>query len=80
MFSKTTSMAKGRRRETALWLLRDLWHGFQLLLTTIRPDLAPPQKKAAWREEDGNLLRVQPEDSAGVHCTSFSMHLLFSLV
>lgn len=63
-----------------MWLLRDLWHGFQLLLTTIRPDLAPPPKKAAWREEDGNLLRVQPEDSAGVHCTSFSMHLLFSLV
>ena len=52
LFIKTTRTSKGRRRETALWLLRGLWHGFQPLLTSIRPDLAPPPRKAAWKEED----------------------------
>ena len=52
LFPKTTSTAKGRRRETDLWLLRGVWHGFQPLITSFRPDLALPPRKAAWKEED----------------------------
>jgi len=55
LISKTTRTAKGRRRKTAWWVLCGLWHRFQPLLMSIRPDLALPPGKAFRKGRIGDL-------------------------
>ena len=50
------------------------------LHTSIKPDPLPSPKKAARKEEDRALPRVQAEDVRGCSLHFLLMHLLFCLV